>query len=103
MDPDNGQRYTPFVLLNESVDLPQVAALYRRIYPLLQDAYTDLGYPGRHFNDREVAMIDQLPATPDPAGPLQVELPAFGEAVQPTRPWVLYRFVDPRLEALTSG
>src|SRR5437773_9717786 len=71
IDPDNGQRYTPFVLLIETVDLRQVAAVYRRMYPLLQDAYTGLGYPGRHFNDRVVAVIDQLMATPEPAGPLQ--------------------------------
>ncbi|MEO5883455.1 MAG: DUF3014 domain-containing protein [Caldimonas sp.] len=103
IDPDNGQRYTPFVLLIESIDLRQAAALYRRMYPLLQDAYTALGYPGRHFNDRVVAVIDQLIATPDPAGPLQVQLPTFGGAVQPKRPWLLYRFVEPRLEALSSG
>jgi Protein of unknown function (DUF3014) len=100
---DNGLRYTPYVLLIETVDLHQVVAAYRRLYPLLQGAYEDLGYPRRYFNDRVVEVLDQLAATPDLNGPLRVRLPTINGPMQPQRPWVLYEFEDPSLQSLTAG
>ena len=99
----NAARYAPFVALVESVDAGRVVALYQRLYPLFQRAYEALGYPGKYFNDRLVAVIDLLLATPEPAGPLKVELPEIQGPLKPTRPWVLYRFSDPVLEGLSSG
>ena len=64
INPDNSQRYVALVLLAESVDAAAVAAAYRRMYPLFQQAYEELGYPGRYFNDRLVEVIDHLLATP---------------------------------------
>src|SRR5205085_12182232 len=86
---DNGVRYTPYVLLLEKVDLPQAVALYARIYPSLQRAYEELGYPKGYFNDRLVQVIDQLLATPEIHAPLQVQLPPIKGPVRPERPWVL--------------
>ena len=100
---DNGLRYTPYVLLMETVDLRQVVAAYVRLYPLLQQAYEDLGYPNLYFNDRLVDVIDQLLATPDVSGPLQVRLPQINGPLQPQRPWVLYEFADPALQSLSAG
>jgi hypothetical protein len=100
---DNSMRYTPYVLLVETVDLRQVVAVYRKIYPLLQRAYEELGYPRRYFNDRLVAVIDQLLATPDVSGPIEVTLPAINGPVRPVRPWVLYEFADPALQQLSAG
>lgn len=100
---DNGQRYTPYVLLLEAVDLRQAVALYAAFYPQFQQAYEDLGYPGGYFNDRLVAVIDQLLLAPDPAAPIGVHLPTVNSPVQPTRPWVLYEFNDPALQALSAG
>ena len=68
---DNGLRYTPYVLLIETVDLRRAVAVYVRLYPLLQRAYEDLGYPKRYFNDRLVEVIDQLLAMPDVSVPLK--------------------------------
>jgi hypothetical protein len=104
VDPDNGQRYAPFVQMVERVDLPQVVAVYHRMLPLLQPAYEALGYPGKSFDQRLVAVIDHLLAAPEPAGPLKVHLPppAAG-AVPPARPWLLYEFDDPALEELSAG
>ena len=48
IDPDNGARYTPFVLFVEAVDTKKAAAVYARLYPLFQQAYEELGYPGKH-------------------------------------------------------
>jgi hypothetical protein len=100
---DNSLRYAPFVLMIESVDTAQAVATYRRLYPLLQHAYEDLGYPGRYFNDRVVAVIDVLLATPAIDAPPKVHLPAIDPSVHPERPWVLYQFDDPALESLTAG
>ena len=99
----NAARYAPFVALVESVDTGRAVALYQRLYPLFQSAYEGLGYPGKYFNDRLVAVIDLLLATPEPSGPLKVELPEIQGPLKPTRPWVLYRFSDPALEGLSSG
>ncbi|HET9643278.1 MAG TPA: DUF3014 domain-containing protein [Burkholderiaceae bacterium] len=100
---DNGLRYTPLVLLAESVDIDQLAALYRSLYPLFQQAYEELGYPGRYFNDRLVEVIDHLLAAPEPSGPVAVELVTVQGPVQLARPWVHYTFADPQLESLSAG
>ena len=99
----NVARYTPYVQLIESVDLQQAAMLYARLYPQLQRAYEELGYPKQYFNDRLVEVIDQLLATPEPGGPLKVHLPAIAAPLKPERPWVLYEFDDPALQSLTAG
>ena len=103
LGPDNGLRYTPYVLLVENVDMRQAAAAYVRLYPLIQRAYEEIGFPGRYFNDRLVEVIDQLLATPEPNGPLGVHLPTINGPVRPQRPWVLYEFDDPALQALAAG
>ncbi len=100
---NNAARYRPFVDLVESVDTERALALYRRLYPLFQRAYEGLGYPGKHFNDRLVAVIDLLLETPEPSGALKVELPEIRGPLKPTHPWVLYRYSDPALEGLSSG
>lgn len=99
----NTARYAPFVALVESVDSGRAAALYQFLYPLFQRAYEHLGYPSKHFNDRLVAVIDLLLETPEPSGPLKVDLPDIEGPLKPTRPWLLYRFSDPDLERLSSG
>ncbi len=99
----NASRYDPFVRMVESVDTARAVALYARFYPLFQSAYEELGYPDRYFNDRLVAVIDQLLATPEPADPIAITLTEVRSDTPPLRPWVHYRFTDPALEALTAG
>jgi hypothetical protein len=100
---DNGLRYTPYVLLLETVDLRQAVSIYARIYPTLQHAYEDLGYPKGYLNDRLVQVIDLLLATPEIDAPIQVRLPSIEGPLRPQRPWLLYEFVDPNLQSLASG
>jgi hypothetical protein len=100
---DNGMRYTPYVLLLETVDLHKAVDTYARLYPRFQRAYEELGYPKGYFNDRLVQVIDQLLATPHPDGPLKVHLPTINSPVQPERPWVMYEYDDPALQSLSSG
>lgn len=90
--PENAARYTPFVRVIEKVDAKKAAALYKRFYPLFQQAYEELGYPGKYFNDRLVEAIDNLLDAPEPAGPIAL-----------TVPHVLYEYRDPELESRSSG
>lgn len=101
--PENQRRYAPFVAMVEAVDSARAVAVYRRFYPLFQQAYEELGYPGRYFNDRLVQVLDQLIATPVPSAPLAVRLVEVKGSVPSSRPWVRYEFSDPALESLSSG
>lgn len=101
----NAARYDAFVHFVDAVDTGRAVALYRRSYPLLQRAYEDLGAPGRYFNDRVVAVIDHLLATPALAEPAKVKR-AGGEGagtIAPSAGAGLYLFVDPTLESRSSG
>lgn len=89
---ENYSRYDPLVNMLTGADLDEMVATYRRFYPLLQEAFTQLGYPDGYFNDRLVAVIDHLLATPEPEEPIRL-----------VQPHVLYEFADPGLEALSSG
>jgi hypothetical protein len=88
----NYARYAPFIHLVETTDPKTIASVYFHLYPLFQQAYEDLGYPGRFFNDRLVEVIDHLLAAPEPQGPIDV-----------VQPKVFYQFADPKLEDLSAG
>ncbi len=89
---DNAARYTPYVLAMEAIDSAKLVAIYVRLYPLFQQAYADLGYPSRYFNDRVFEVIDHLLATPDIRGPVAL-----------TQPKVMYEYADPALQDLSAG
>ena len=95
----NGERYAPFVRFVEGIDARRAVALYLRLYPLLQQAYEDLGYPGKYFNNRVVEVIDNLLATPTPAGPIAVK--RFAADGGSSRG--LYVYADPALKASPAG
>ena len=99
----NSQRYTPLVHFIESVDSTKAVALYLNAYPLFQQAYEELGYPRRYFNDRLVAVIDHLLATPVSSEGLSVKLTEVKGPIATARPWVRYEFSDATLESLSSG
>ncbi len=99
----NAERYTGFLRFVQAVDEQRAIALYRRVYPLFQTAFEDLGYPGKQFNDRVVEVIDHLLATPDLVGPIRVKRPAVQGADKAVGPGSLYQFEDPTLEARSAG
>ncbi|KRD56173.1 hypothetical protein ASE52_01105 [Acidovorax sp. Root275] len=99
----NSARYSAFLTFAEAVPLEPAVALYARLYPLFQQAYEELGYPKRYFNDRLVAVLDHLLLAPEPQGLLRVKLTPVNTDVPNLRPWVRYEFVDPTLESLSSG
>ena len=99
----NTARYEPFIRFVESVDTRKAVQLYVRLYPLFQQAYEELGYPGRYFNDRVIEVIDHLLATPQITGPVQLKLPEVVGPIQPPRPWVMYEAVDAEIESRSAG
>jgi hypothetical protein len=101
--PENAARYTPLVLLAGTIDVPAAVRLYRRMYPLLQQAYRDLGFGERYLNDRVVEVIDVLLATPEAPESPRVQLLPIRGPVPSLQPWVRYQFEDPELEALGAG
>jgi hypothetical protein len=100
---NNAARYNGIVLLAETVDPAKAATVYAKLYPLFQKAYEELGFPGRYFNDRLIAVIDHLLQAPEPGGPVQVRLVEVKGDVPSQRPWVRYEYVDAKLEAMSSG
>jgi hypothetical protein len=103
LSPRNANRYDALVKFVEGVNAHQAAALYVRMYPLFQQAYEELGYPGRYFNDRLVEVIDHLLATPDLTGPVEVKLTEVKGPYKMEKPWVGYQYADPALEARSAG
>ena len=90
--PENESRYAAFVKMVEGMDAATAVESYRRLYPLFQEAYVELGYPNGYFNDRLVEVIDHLLATPEVAGPIPL-----------VTPHVLYEYANPELEELSAG
>jgi hypothetical protein len=103
ISPANAARYAPLVAMVEGLDTERAFELYVRMYPMLQQAYAEIGFPNRYFNDRLVEVIDQLLAAPVPAERLEVRLTEVKGPIPSARPWVRYEFADPALEALTPG
>ena len=104
----NTERYALFVAFVDGIDAAKAVALYRRLYPLFQQAYEELGYPGKYFNDRVVEAIDDLLATPDVAEPIKVKLVEVPGAEMPApgkgKPrGGLYVFDDATMERRTAG
>lgn len=85
-------RYEPFIQVVSTADVDKVAGLYVRLYPLLQEAYEELGYPGREFHARVLEAIDDLLAAPEIEQPVQL-----------AQPHVFYEFADPALESRSAG
>lgn len=90
--PATAERYTTPVTLLTTVDPARAAALYRRFYPLLANAYAELGEKG-NFHARVLQAINVLLATP--------ALPETAALVAAEKG--LYRYADPQLEALPAA
>lgn len=91
MSEQNFARYDGYVALLQNVDAAALMAVYRRYYPLFQQAWEENGGEGS-FNQRLTEVIDNLLETPDVPGPVYL-----------SKPEAVYLFGDPALEAMTAG
>ncbi len=89
---ENAARYAPYMQIIEQVDPQALVAWYVHAYPLFQQAYQQLGYPNRYFNDRLIVVIDNLLAAPEPVEPPVLQA-SNGR----------YLFADPDLELRSAG
>jgi hypothetical protein len=88
----NAARYLDYVRIAELIDAQKLGEVYVRLYPLFQEAYEELGYPKKYFNDRLLVVLDDLLAAPD-----------LKEPVKLVQPSVFYVYADPDLEARSAG
>jgi hypothetical protein len=88
----NFERYAPLVRVVQATDVKALALVYQRLYPLFQQAYEDLGYPGKYFNDRLVEVIDHLLQAPEVSAPIRL-----------VQPKVFYEYADTDLESRSAG
>jgi len=91
MSAENFARYDGYVAFIQSVDTTALMKIYRRYYPLFQQAWGQNGGEGT-FRKRLIEVIDHLLDTPDVPGPVYL-----------TKPEAVYLFEEPELEAMTAG
>ena len=99
----NELRYAPFVAFVGSVDAAQAVDLYRRMYPVLEQAYRDLGLVKPPLNARVFEIIDLLLATPEPTQPPKLMLTEVKGPIEAPRPWTRYEYEDARFQRLAAG
>jgi hypothetical protein len=92
ISPKNAARYSAYVRIAELIDAQKLGEVYVRLYPLFQQAYEELGYPKKYFNDRLLVVLNHLLAAPD-----------LNEPVKLVQPNVFYVYTDPDLEARSAG
>jgi len=92
LDDKNFRRYDKFVGLAENINIRKLVVQYIRFYPLFQEAYEELGYPGRYFNDRFIQVIDHVLKAPEVKAPIKL-----------VRTKVFWLFANPELESLSAG
>ena len=75
-----------------SVDTAAAVRAYRRVKPLLQQAFADRGFVDKDFDATLGTAINHLLTAPVPDGPIRV-----------MREPVVWRYADPELEGLTGA
>lgn len=86
---NNYQRYEPYVTTLALIDPDAAVALYKRFYPLMAEAFKELGLKKSNFHTVVIGAIDNLLAAPDAQGDLLL-----------VHPKVFYQYADPALEKL---
>ena len=70
IDPNSYERYTPYVKIFTSMSAAQVVRMFEEYQPLINDAYTEIGYGDDEFKQTLNDAIDLLLDTPEPEGAL---------------------------------
>ncbi|MBW8192332.1 DUF3014 domain-containing protein [Neiella marina] len=88
----NIARYQPYLDLMTAMPREHWLAFYQHVYPLLQQAYEQLGYPDQAFHGVFLQAIERLLATPKPGPSIELE-----------QPHVMYEYADEALQNLTPA
>jgi hypothetical protein len=89
---ENAGRYDLLTGLALSFSPEDCVELYRTFYPLLDQAYQELGYPDADFHRAFTGAVRHLLRTPEPEGPALL-----------VRKVTTYAYADPRLESLSPA
>lgn len=89
LSPRNYERYDPYVRVVTELDPSNVAEVYQRFYPLLEEAYAQHGVDEGNFKQVTLNAIDSILAAP-----------VLNDEPILIQPKVHYQFADPELEAL---
>ena len=84
------RRFTPLVDALAALSPAQGVALYETIKPLLADAYAEIGYRNRDFDEVVIGAIDEILAARTVQGPFQL-----------IKPKVMYVYADAEIEAMS--
>lgn len=91
MLPSSYDRFDELVQIMTAVDTEQAVALYAQMSPLFEEAYAELGYGDRRFEEALSSALDEV---------LQAEV--GNGTYELTRPSVHYEYADPELEERSS-
>lgn len=84
------QRFTPVIDALAAVDPDQAMAIYRMIRPLFQEAYAELGYPNRSFDETVLRAINEVTNARTAEGPFQL-----------IKPKVMYIYANAEIESMS--
>ena len=85
----NYERYNSTIDVLLALNMQKMAQIFHTVRPLLETAFSELGYQPRQMDGIILQTIDNILATPVIVEPLKL-----------TRDSVTYKFADPELEAL---
>ena len=91
ISPESYRRYNSIADVFYSLDTRACVEFYRQIKPLIQEAYRELGYPNKDFDETLKRAIIELLKTPIVEGEIELK-----EKV------VTYKIADPKLEELSA-
>ena len=94
LDPAGYKRYDPIGDVFASIDAQKAVQTFEVLKPLFQQAYRELGYPNKDFQDTLIRAIIVLLLTPAVQGDILLEEEETG---------INYRFADDRLESLMGA
>jgi hypothetical protein len=92
MDPAGYARYDAVAAVFASLPVPESMDLYRRLAPVIQEAYSNLGYPGVDFDTTLMRAIEEL-----------LEVPVVNEDVVLEEKLRSYGMADARLEGMSQA
>ena len=87
MDKASFERYSPYISLFESIDNDMASAFYQRYSPLMEQAFSELGYTERNFHDTLMKAFEVL-----------LSAPVLTEKIELIRPSVFFKYADLDLE-----
>jgi hypothetical protein len=92
IDPRSYDRYNSLANVVDAIDPDGAARAYRRLRPLMQQAFDELGYVNLPFDDRLARALGRLVDVPVQEGDVMLRATS-----------VTFQFADPELEALSPA